>query len=303
MNVLKSKRPKSAFRRFGRVLLVSFAILGVGVLVLTGILFWQAQQRPTGTAQYVALGSSFAAGIGLGKRIADSPWVCQRTVNSYPQQLARSTGLSLTDLSCSGATATHLLNGGQMFLGPQIDGLAADTELVTMTIGGNDISYVGDLTFLAGRKSASLLGRVMRLMSNDPAQRPQRDYAALEQIFAKILREIRNRSPRVQIVVVTYPVILPPAGTCPKLALTEVEAAEMRVVGERLAGVTRKVAQQEGATLIDMQRLGVGHDACSASPWVNGWVDPAGTPFHPTLSGAKAIAEEIAKATSAQAKK
>ena len=70
----------------------------------------------------------------------------------------------------------------------------------------------------------------------------------------------------------------------------------MRDVAEQLADATRAAASDSGAALVDMQRLGIDHHACSAAPWVNGWIDAQGTRFHPNLLGARATAEAVAKA-------
>ena len=279
-----------------RVILALLAALIAAALIFTGFLYWQAQAKPRGNPQYVALGSSFAAGIGLGERVAGSPLVCQRTGNSYPQTLARLTGMSLVDMTCSGATTRHVVSGGQVFLAPQLDGLGLDTQLVTITIGGNDISYVGDLTFQAARKGNGLTGRAARLFGSGSDITAPRDYAKLLADLRAMLQQIKQRSPQARIVLVTYPQIMPPAGTCANLALSQVEVAAMRRVGNRLAEVTAEAALQEGAILVDMQRIGAEHHACSAQPWVNGWVNAAGTPFHPTKAGAKAMAEAIRQA-------
>lgn len=55
--------------------------------------------------------------------------------------------LSLADMTSSGATTTEVLHGGQYLQGAQIDALSENTQLVTLTTGGNDVSYVGDLNF------------------------------------------------------------------------------------------------------------------------------------------------------------
>lgn len=287
----KRKR-RRALRWLGWVV----AFVGVIALGVVGLLYWQGRSKPQGKPQYVAMGSSFAAGIGLGPREPGSPLVCVRSINGYPQQLARLTGLSLLDVACSGATTTHVRSGGQAFLAPQLDALSPATELVTMTVGGNDINYVGDLMYFAGSKDSSLSGRAMRLVSDPPATADRRNYAALERDLIAILAEIRRRSPRARTVVVTYPTILPPHGSCAKLGISAAEAAMMRAVAERLAAVTRAAARKSGAILVDMDKLGAGHDACSREPWVNGWVDPVGTAFHPTLEGATAVARASAAA-------
>uniref|UniRef100_UPI0035CC33F2 SGNH/GDSL hydrolase family protein n=1 Tax=uncultured Sphingomonas sp. TaxID=158754 RepID=UPI0035CC33F2 len=268
----------------------------LAALVLLAILVWQGRQKPTGVPQYVALGSSFAAGLGLGERVADSPIVCQRSVNGYPQQLARMRGLSLVDMSCSGATTRHVLAGGQVFQGPQIDAIRRDTALVTLTSGGNDVSYVSDLTFMAGRNGSGLIGWGLKQFWKGPLAPEQRDFQVLETTLLATLREIRRRAPDAKVVVVTYPVVLPPHDTCAKLGLDAAQVAAMRTVGERLADATRSAARQGGAIVVDMQRRGVGHDACSAEPWVNGARDVKGALFHPTLAGAEATARAISEA-------
>ena len=53
------------------LLAVIVAIVGlivIAALLVTGVLFLQSKRKPRGSPQYVALGSSFAAGIGLGPR-------------------------------------------------------------------------------------------------------------------------------------------------------------------------------------------------------------------------------------------
>jgi len=266
------------------------------VFILFALLYCQGRQRPDTSAEYVALGSSYAAGLGLGPRVPGSPIVCQRSVNGYPQQLARITGLTLTDMSCSGATASHVLRGGQMFQGSQIDALGPATRLVTLTAGGNDIAYVGDLTTLAYQQRGGVAGFLIGLFWNGARPVAERNFEALRADLVSTLREIARRAPNARIFVVTYPAILPPEGACPNLGIGVHDAAQMRKVGDQLAEVTREAAKEAGATVIGMDRLSVGHDACALEPWVNGAAPKQGAPFHPTLAGARAAAEMIKRA-------
>jgi lysophospholipase L1-like esterase len=272
------------------VVAVAFVVVAVATLI------YQGQRRPKIFAQYVALGSSFAAGLGLGPRAPASPIVCLRSINGYPQQFARLFGLSLVDMTSSGATCRHVLHGGQFFQGPQLDGLAVETELVTLTIGGNDISYVRDLIFLARRTQTSVGGWLLRHLWKGPQPLEMRDFSELYHNLCAILEEIARRAPHARVIVVTYPVILPPRATCMQLRIGETEAAIMRTIGDRLAEVTRSAARQAGATIVDMATLSVGHDACAGEPWVNGATPNDGAPFHPTLAGAEATAREIHQA-------
>lgn len=273
---------------------LGFSLLAAILLLV--LLFYQGKRRPSGNAQYVSMGSSFAAGIGLGPRAPGSPIACMRTVNSYPPQLARMLNLRLVDVSCSGATTENVLRGGQYFQAAQLDALGRDTKLVTITSGGNDIHYVGDLSFIAARNAPSFYGWLMRRLWSGPLQPGQRDYAKVRRDLVAFVAEVQRRSPDALVVIVTYSAILPPSGTCSRLNLSAEEARDMRDVAEQLADATRAAASDSGAALVDMQRLGIDHHACSAAPWVNGWIDAQGTRFHPNLLGARATAEAVAKA-------
>ncbi len=136
----------------------AFASAGAVTAIVGGCVY-QVRASPPSNSWYVALGSSYAAGLGLGSRAPGSPVVTQRSVNGYPQQLARLLNIpSFTDMTSSGSTVQHVLRGRQMMLGPQIDALGPDTRLVTLTAGGNDIGYVGDLTAMAYHNRGGTVG-------------------------------------------------------------------------------------------------------------------------------------------------
>lgn len=266
------------------------------ILLALAVLAWQGHRTPKGNPQYVALGSSFAAGAGLGKLEPGSPLLCARSVNGYPQQLARMRGLAIVDMSCGGAVTKHLLTGGQFFQGPQIRVIDARTQLVTITVGGNDIGYIGDLGLLAMRGTHGPLGWMAKTFWKGPKPLAQRDFAGLQAELTATLKAIHARAPKAVVVVAAYPAILPPAGTCPRLGLSAAEANLMRQVGDQLAATTKAAADQGGAVLVDMNALGAGHDACSADPWTRGYVNAGVAPFHPTLAGAKATAAAVSAA-------
>ena len=274
-------------------LAIAGLVAAIGV-VGTAIAYVQGSRTPEGPATYVAMGSSFAAGAGLGALQSGSPWLCARSVGGYPPRLARSLDLTLTDRSCGGATAVQVLGGGQFFQPAQLDAIGTGTRLVTLTAGGNDIGYIGDLSMLAARRSGSLFGRAVGAMWDGPAT--QRDWDGLEKTLVSIVTEARRRAPTARIVVATYTTLLPPTGTCPLLSLSEAEAATMRAVGDRLAAVTASAAKRSGAVLVDMHALGRDHHACARDPWTYGWTNAGAAPFHPTARGAEATAQAIARA-------
>ena len=273
--------------------LSAIALIVIAVTAAFFVILYQGKRIQVGDPQYVAMGSSFAAGIGLGKRASGSPIACMRTIGGYPSLVSEILGLPLVDVSCSGATTAHVLRGGQYFHRAQIDALTPRTRLVTITSGGNDIRYVADLSASAARNTRSVIGWIAKFFVSDPLPPSRRDYAKVSADLISFVQQVRRRAPHALVVIVTYPTILPPSGTCERLSLSADEVKTMRKVGERLAEATRDAAVKSGATLIDMQSLGVDHHACSRSPWVNGWIDADGTQFHPTHLGAEAMAQAI----------
>lgn len=283
-------------RSVKRISLGAAAVAAACTLAIVATLVYQGRLKPSGDPQYVALGSSFAAGLGLGDRAHGSPFACQRSMNGYPQQLARATGLALVDMTCSGSTAEHVLNGGQFFQGPQLDGVTSSTQLVTLTSGGNDISYIGDLVSMGYHNRGGFLGKVVGLLMPAPHLLSERNIAKVEADIGAAITGVRERAPSARIVVATYVAVLPEQGTCEALNLTEEQVALMRPVADQLANATRAAALAGGAKLVDMATIGRGHDACAREPWTNGLSPEHGAAFHPTQAGARATALEIAKA-------
>ena len=279
---------------FGSLIVAGLLVLAVLAGVL--LVYVQGRTQPSGDPQYVAMGSSFAAGIGLGPRAPGSPIACMRTINGYPSQLAALIKTPLVDVSCSGATTAHILSGGQFFQRPQLDAVKPGTKLVTITSGGNDVGYVGGLSSAAAQNGSSFSSRLARLFLRPPTPRDANDFDKVRRDLAEVVAQVKQRAPAATVVLVTYPTILPPDGTCSRLNISEDQARRSHQVGEFLADATRAAANDSGALLVDMHRLGADHHACSATPWTNGWKDLQGTPFHPTLLGARETARAIAAA-------
>jgi len=275
-----------------RFLIVVVAVVGLFAAIALWLII-DARKTPGGTPVYVALGSSYAAGAGLGPRQPGSPILCQRSDNGYPPRLARKLGLPLVDMTCSSSVTKHVLVGGQYFQDAQIRTLNSKTQLVTLTAGGNDVGFVRDLFLMALRNSDTWAGWMVRKLWSGPPPMANRDFPKLSATLTSLIREIHRRSPQADIVVATYPAVLPPSGTCPRLRLTASDAGIMRQVQARLSAVTRRVAVHEGAKVVDMTALGVDHNACSVTPWTRGWDALGKSPFHPNLAGAQATMEAI----------
>ncbi len=253
-----------------------------------------APSLPPG-ARYVAMGSSFAAGPGIPDYYEATPAPCYRSTQNYAHQLASRLKLSLTDVSCSGATTAHL-TGPRGAIPPQLDALTPDTRLVTLTIGGNDLGYIGGLTTAscAGLKKETGIAADCAPIIVPPAEQTYTDLAQRMDVVAK---EIRRRAPQAKLVFVDYLAVLPESGTCPATPLDTFQADGARYTARRVAEITRNVAGQNNASIVTASEFSKGHDACSTDPWMNGYPRPEapvnGTLYHPNAKGMTAVADAL----------
>jgi hypothetical protein len=120
---------------------------------------------------YVSMGDSFSSGEGNGGYIDGSNTPtdkCHRSSLSYPVLMVNADPLSLADspkyAACSGAYTYDFLHPNHRYPATepsQVTGLNANTNVVTFTIGGNDIGFGGGKT--SGIAGESILQNCIRL--------------------------------------------------------------------------------------------------------------------------------------------
>lgn len=268
-------------------------LVGVAVSVVMAARPAQAQAAPVppipSGSKYVALGSSFAAGPGIPPAEPGGPAACGRSSNNYANLVAAHFGLALTDATCSGATTANVLTTSQAGLPPQIEAVTPDTRLVTMTIGGNDVDYLGSLdSYSCQDGGGASCGSVDQSAINEGLK-------TVGSRIAAVIDAARARAPQAQVVVVDYQTILPVAGPlCAGVPMSDAHLAFERSLRTRLDAATRSAAADRHATLVDVATASVGHNACAAVPWIEKYVVPAGiSPYHPKPAGMAAIATMV----------
>ncbi len=230
-----------------------------------------------GLTNYVALGDSYTAAplFRPDARIRG----CLRSPDNYPAQVARANGLTLTDVSCSGATTDNMVEPQRFAKGgaqqpPQFDALTPDTDLVTVGIGANDFRFFGrmiiDCIALApSDRSGSPCER-----ANEIAPAPQRIEDKLDVItthVASVAKGIKQRTPGARVLMVGYPQLLPAAGRCgSKLPLAAGDYGFVRRLNLSLADAVRAGALQAEVDYVDLIEASQGHDICSKKPWIAG---------------------------------
>lgn len=254
------------------------------------------EPRPAAVAaaglEHVAMGSSFAAGPGIPPTQPGSgAAACARSANNYPSIVARDTGANLTDVSCSGATTANLLTASQNGQPPQVQAVNASTRVVTVTIGGNDVNYLGSInTYSCQTSGGANCGSVDQDAINET-------FPSLAGRIENVVNAIHSAAPQAHVYLVNYFTILPDSGVCTDVPLTGDQAAFERSIASRLADATATAAAATGADLVDLAAASHGHDACAADPWVETYRPAAGrSTYHPNEAGMRAAASLVESA-------
>ncbi len=245
------------------------------------------------SGRYVALGSSMAAGPGITPRAPGSPRLALRSARNYPHLLAADLGLDLVDVSYSGATTAHLLTDQQNGAAPQISALDGTEELVTITIGGNDIGYVPALMAATLPRVSHLLPLVGRSLRDllDPETR-ERAITEVEASLLAVGRGVRAASPDARILFVEYLTLLPAAGER-AWPLRAAYADLGRHLADRLVELTQSAAASAGCEVVPVAEASRAHHAWSKDPWTVGAGLPLPgrpMPYHPNAAGMRAVA-------------
>jgi lysophospholipase L1-like esterase len=249
----------------------------------------------------VGLGSSFAAGPGL-EPVLDR--AAGRSGRNYAQLVSARLGATLVDATVAGATTATILHQPQRVMRrvfrPQIESVHPDTDLVTVTAGGNDLGYLSSvlLTALIGGLGRWRLSRpVANLVRGRRVLRPvtpEQQTAATDGL-ASILQEVRARAPQARVVLVDYlPLFTDSTDSGPGVPLTAAELAHFRGVARSLSQAYEDASRRTGADLVPASAYDQSHGAGSPDPWVSALrVRTIGSSFHPTLAGMHAVADAV----------
>jgi lysophospholipase L1-like esterase len=219
-----------------------------------------AQAARVAAGDYVALGDSYASGVGdLAVPYLPESGDCKQSPNSYPRTFAKNhSNVTLKDMTCSGATSVDVRE-------KQMSALSDKTTLVTLTVGGNDAGFVNAAT-------ACLTGTddECTFATNLGAYYSR---TKLTDDLAALYADIKARAPKAQIYVLGYPRVIDPEGTgsCGAITPNALRRKQMTHMADHMAeGIQDATKRVSGVTFIDMRLPFAGHEACTTEPFVNG---------------------------------
>ena len=288
------------------VALAAAALVTVVIVALAAVVVWQRDDAAPGAGasdatelHQVHLGDSFASGAGTLPLVPDSQFTCQRSSVNFGQLVAARRGYRLTDVSCAGAWTKSLYEGQYEGVGPQLDAVTPDTDVVTLMLGGNDATLystlIGDCSRVAASDTAGAPCRAE--LDGAPARAVDDE---IEPAVQQALHDIAARAQSARVVVAGYPQLLPAERSCrPAVRIADGDIAYVHRVQARLNAAIAKAAAATGATFVDMSARSAGHDACQQ---VNvRWIEPmSGTTaritMHPNDAGQQALADAVDEA-------
>lgn len=235
--------------------------------------------------EYVALGASFSAGVGVPPAAANSPGGCGQSDVNFPRLVAKEAGYVLEDRSCGGDTTDALVES-------QFNALSKDTDLVTLMIGYNDGNVYSDSISSCAQAPSGSVQMLTCQMRNG-----SRFSDAIDDTGPKIkdaITGIKSRAPSATVVVLGYPAIFPQQGNClGQNPYSVADTAYLNRIEVELNAMLREQATTEGVRFIDTYGPSVGHDSCK-QPWTR-WIEPYSNPrgasgLHPNAAGERALA-------------
>ncbi|MEO7904342.1 MAG: SGNH/GDSL hydrolase family protein [Candidatus Saccharimonadales bacterium] len=330
-------------RRAGQYEMHRFDFAKVGIDYPRGVLLGDTS-TPPGLLNYVAMGDSYSSGEGVKPYIDgtddDPSNTCHRSEKAYPMLLEGYASLSIEVqdfVACSGAETKHIIqeiNEDNMEL-PQAAFITPNTDVVTISIGGNDIGFGTVLsqctTFddpdkdnhTPSQEDAVEEANCLSHIANADAQI---DTLAFQTRVVDVLEGIKDigdayGNSDMRLVVVGYPQLYPefndiqetctwgPWGAAASGAVSGrdvsgYEVAYLRAATEKLNLLLDSIVtamNDSGVSFVDTQTAFSSHELCTTTPYVLPVVpdvfDPIGrrASFHPNQLGQKAYADIVAK--------
>ncbi len=229
-----------------------------------------------GQLHYVALGDSYASGVGAGDY---SDGGCDQSADAFPARWAATARVgSFVFAACAGATIGSVASA-------QLGALNPSANLVTITVGGNDVDFTGVMTDCVVHGTSTCVREVGAADASLTS--------TLEPRLIALYRSIGDRAPRADLVILGYPDFYDTAHSCP--GLSGESRAKIDEGIDRLDAVIADAAHAVSGHFVDVRRAFAGHEICDHSSWLHSLdLTELAASYHPTASGQQAYAGALA---------
>ncbi|WP_256641824.1 SGNH/GDSL hydrolase family protein [Streptomyces murinus] len=241
------------------------------LLLALGLGFTQAAsaQAASNSGGYVALGDSYASGVGAGSYISSSG-DCDRSTNSaaYLWNAAHKPA-SFAFNACSGATTDDVMAN-------QLGSLNSSTSLVSISIGGNDAGFASVMQTCVLNSDSTCLSAIASAKSYITNTLPGK----LDTVY----NAIHSKAPNARVVVVGYPRFYLLGQVC--LGLSDTKRSAINGAADTLDSTIQSRVSAHGFAFGDVRSAFSSHEICSSSSWLHSLnVLDLTESYHPTADG------------------
>src|ERR1700754_635917 len=223
-------------------------ILAGAAVAPVATMITMVEAAPAAGVNYVALGDSYASGVGTDDYISDGT-SCDRSPEGYPGLWASAHGAASFDLAaCSGATTSDVISG-------QLGGLSSATTLVTINIGGNDAGFTSVIEDCILESDSGCQTKL------DSAENTVR--TVLPGNLDTVYTDIRTRAPNASVVVLGYPRFYQVPGSC-SVGLSDTKRTAIDSGADLLDTTIAGQAAKFGFTFADVRSAFSAHEICSS---------------------------------------
>lgn len=261
-------------------------IFGIGIALAVT----QVARAADPPLRYVALGDSYSAASGVLPLDLFAPPQCLRSTANYPHVIARTTGAQLKDVTCGAAETSHFSTSQYPGVPPQLEAVKGDTQLVTMTIGGNDSGVFINAILSCGAAGLSTLGQGSPCKDRYGSSFEDTINTTTYPALVNALGAVRAKAPNAQVAILGYPWIMPASGGCfTKMPVARGDVPYVRGIQATLNDAVRRAAAATGAVYVNLNEVSDGHDACQ--PIGVRWVEPVLQGTNPVIVHPNALGE------------
>ena len=259
-------------RRSGSRQANRFRLALAGIISVLAALVPLAVQAPAHAAgpSYVALGDSYASGVGTRTYINDGT-SCQRSTYAYPYLVAQQKGYTLNFQACSGATTSTVTNS-------QLSSVTSTTKYVTISVGGNDAGFSDVITECAQPGWMSdcdgAINNAQNIINNTLPGRLNTLYGS-----------IKSRAPSAVVVVTGYPRLFMGEDCNAATWFSPSEETRLNQTADLLNAKLSAAASAKGFKFANPTSRFIGHAVCDSTEWLNGLSNPISESYHPNKLG------------------
>jgi hypothetical protein len=223
------------------------------------------------SASYVALGDSYASGVGAGDYTSASG-DCDISTAAFPYLWdGANSPSSFSDEACSGATTTDVIDN-------QLGALSSSTSLISLIAGGDNVGFTSVMETCVLDSTSSCVSAVDTAETEAENDLP----GQLDTLYS----DIESDAPKAHVVVLDYADLYDLSESSGCTGLSTTDRTDLDQAANLLDSVIQTQAEDYGFTFVDVRPYFSGHEICDSDPWLHSLnfldIDES---YHPTAAG------------------